>query len=113
MRLNYYQFPKGVDAHTRYLNGATNLRGDCTQDHETCRDCPFNNGNGYHECEHFRSVESDEAICGLSVTAAKKLLREFGGSAWTRHIDRDGGCFETTEIKLTGNNSRYKYNRHL
>ncbi len=55
----------------------------------------------------------DDTIEGCSVTTAKKLLKEFGGSAWTEHIDRDGGCFEVTEIKLNGNNSRFKYNHHL
>lgn len=48
-----------------------------------------------------------------SVSFAKKMLKQYGGSAWTEHIDRDGGCFEVTEIKLNGNNSRFKYNRHL
>lgn len=50
---------------------------------------------------------------GITVTYAKKLLKEKGGHAWTEHIDRDGSCFEVTEIKLQGNNSRFKYNRHL
>jgi hypothetical protein len=52
-------------------------------------------------------------ICGCSVTTAKKLLREFGGRAWTEHCDRSGGCFEVTPIKLGKNNSRFKYNHHL
>lgn len=30
-----------------------------------------------------------------------------------RYVEREGGCFEVTEIKLTGNNSRFKYNHHL
>ena len=55
----------------------------------------------------------DMAIGGCSVTFAKKMLREHGGEAWTEHLERDGGCFEVTEIKLTGNNSRFKYNHHL
>ena len=55
----------------------------------------------------------DNVIEGCSVTFAKKLLKEHGGAAWTEHIDRDGGCFEVTEIKLKGNNSRFKYNHHL
>ncbi len=49
----------------------------------------------------------------MSITNAKKLLRKQGGVAWTEHYDRDGGLFETSEIKLEGNNSRFKYNRHL
>lgn len=55
----------------------------------------------------------DRVLGGVSVTTAKKLLRQYGGSAWTEHIDRDGGCFEVTPITLTGNNSRFKYNHHL
>ena len=49
----------------------------------------------------------------VSISAAKKLLKDKGGFAWTEHYDRDGGLFETTPIKLSGNNSRFKYNRHL
>lgn len=55
----------------------------------------------------------DDTLEGITVTAAKKLLRKYGGSAWTEHIDRGGGCFEVTPIQLTGNNSRFKYNVHL
>lgn len=61
-----------------------------------------------HGCE-----EGEDTIGGISVTHAKQLLRAFGGTAWTEHIDRDGGCFEVTEIRLNGNNSRFKYNHHL
>lgn len=55
----------------------------------------------------------DRIISGISISGAKKLLKLYGGCAWTNHIDRDGGCFETTEIKLKSNNSRFKYNHHL
>lgn len=113
MRLNYYRFPENVDAHTRFLNGADNLNGECLKGFESCRDCPFNMGVGWRECEHFKCLESEDVISGLKVSVAKELLKKFGGSAWTCHIDRDGGCFETTEIKLAGNNSRFKYNHHL
>lgn len=59
-----------------------------------------------HGAEH-------QIISGISISGAKKLLKLYGGRAWTNHIDRDGCCFETTEIKLKGNNSRFKYNHHL
>ena len=49
----------------------------------------------------------------MSITTAKKMLRKYGGNAWTEHYERDGGLMETTPVKLTGNNSRFKYNRHL
>lgn len=49
----------------------------------------------------------------VSISTAKKLLKEQGGEAWTEHYDRDGGLFEVTPINLMGNNSRFKYNHHL
>ena len=52
-------------------------------------------------------------IEGCSVKTAKSLMWEFGGSASTQHIDRDGCVFEVTPVTLKGNNSRFKYNRHL
>ena len=39
MRLNYYEFPEGVDPHTRYLNGASNKGGHCELGHTSCREC--------------------------------------------------------------------------
>ena len=60
-----------------------------------------------HGCD-----EIDRTVC-CSVSWAKKMLKQFGGIAYTHHIDRDGGLFEVTEIKLTGNNSRFLYNHHL
>ena len=60
-----------------------------------------------NECDH------DDNIISCSITYAKKMLKQYGGTAWTEHLERDGGCFEVTEIKLTGNNSRFIYNHHL
>ena len=57
--------------------------------------------------------DQGENVTCCCVSWAKKMLKEYGGVAWTEHIERDGGCFEVTEIKLKGNNSRFKYNRHL
>jgi hypothetical protein len=48
-----------------------------------------------------------------SVSGAKKLLKAQGGTAWTEHYDRDGSMFERTIIELKGNNSRFRYNKHL
>lgn len=62
---------------------------------------------------NWRSEDGSEYETGISITYAKKLLREKGGYAWTEHCERDGSCFETSEIKLKGNNSRFKYNHHL
>ena len=58
--------------------------------------------------------ESDDRVLGgVSIMTAKKLLKQYGGTAWTEHCDRDGGCFKVTPITLIGNNSRFKYNHHL
>ena len=62
---------------------------------------------------NWRSSDGEEYETGFSITTAKQLLKEKGGCAWTEHIDRDGCCFETSEIKLKGNNSQFKYNHHL
>jgi len=48
-----------------------------------------------------------------SINVAKKLLKLGGGKAWTEHYERDGTLFEITNIDLTGNNSKFKYNKHL
>jgi len=115
MRLNYYRFPETVEAHTRYQSGAVCLQSDCVMGEMRSAGCPHLPGGarGCRECPHFKCEEAEDTIGGITVTAAKQLLRKFGGSAWTDHCERDGGVFETSEIKLTGNNSRFKYNRHL
>lgn len=48
-----------------------------------------------------------------SVSTAKKLIKQFGGSGWTYHMERDGTVFDATNIELKGNNSKFKYSRHL
>lgn len=112
MRINYYEFPEGIDAHTRYLNGACHKAGKCDTGRESCRGCTLCE-SGWSECEYFQCTEAEDLICGCTITEAKRLLRQFGGNAWTEHCERDGGCFEVSEIHLTGNNSRFKYNHHL
>lgn len=47
------------------------------------------------------------------VSTIKKLMKLFGGDGFTEHYERDGGLFETTPILLKGNNTKFKYNRHL
>lgn len=63
--------------------------------------------------KEYGCTKEDDTIEGVSVTTAKQMLRKFGGCAWTEHCERDGSVFETSDIKLEGNNSRFKYNRHL
>lgn len=112
MRINYYEFPETVDAHTRYLNGACRKSGCCDTGRKNCRGCELCEG-GWSECPHFRCTDAERTIDGCSVTTAKRLLQEFGGIAWTEHCERDGSVFEVTPIELGKNNSRFKYNRHL
>jgi len=113
MRIHYYQFPDTVNAQTRFLNGAEAIGGgECRQGRESCRNCPESD-DGWQGCPHFLVADAADTLAGVSISRAKKLLRQFGGSAWTAHIERDGGLFETTAITLGGNNSRHKYNRHL
>uniref|UniRef100_A0A6H1Z6Z2 Uncharacterized protein n=1 Tax=viral metagenome TaxID=1070528 RepID=A0A6H1Z6Z2_9ZZZZ len=62
---------------------------------------------------HFWQQKKGEEEKMVSITQAKKLLQEKGGKAWTEHTERDGTLFEVSEIELKGNNSQFKYNRHL
>lgn len=47
------------------------------------------------------------------VSTIKKLMKQYGGEGFTEHYERDGGIFELTPILLKGNNTKFKYNRHL
>lgn len=49
----------------------------------------------------------------LSITEIKKLIKKQGGYGYTEHYERDGTLFDVTEIELKGNNSNFKYNKHL
>lgn len=104
MRLNYYSFPEDAPVSVMVANGCEGI-------------CPdgrtVNWWNGGSITDWTGIVVEDRTLGGISVTAAKDLLRCFGGTAWTEHIDRDGSCFEVSEIKLKGNNSKFKYNHHL
>lgn len=114
MRLNYYEFPETIDAHTRFLNGAISLKAECLVGGTSSKGCPYLPTGVYwcKECPNFHCTDTETVLAGISVTEAKKLLRQFGGHAWTEHCERDGGVFEVTQITLKGNNSRFKYNRH-
>ena len=102
MRLNYYRFPEGTDESILLANGCgVVLKTGSTIYPESIPD---------DKRELVDYVEDTIPCC---VSFAKKLLKQYGGAAWTEHCERDGGCFEVTEIKLTGNNSKFKYNHHL
>ena len=62
---------------------------------------------------YYRENEQSEAEYVGTVTKAKKLIKEKGGTAWIEHCDRDGCVFETTEVVVGEKNSGFRYNRHL
>lgn len=103
MRLHYYRFPQGSDPMVRFREGCAVILKSGTQIWpESIPD------------DKWPLIDRiDDVLGGITITAAKKLLRKYGGCAWTEHCERNGGCFEVTEISLTGNNSRFRYNRHL
>lgn len=103
MRLHYYRFPESSDPMVRFREGCAVI---------------LKSGNAIHPetipDDKWPLVDCiDDVLSGVSITRAKKLLRQYGGTAWTAHCDRSGGVFEVTEIQLTGNNSRFKYDHHL
>lgn len=103
MRLHYYRFPEEVDQMKRFEEGCGVILKSGSEIY------PENIPE-----DKWPLIERiDDTLGGISVTHAKQLLRKYGGVAWTEHCERDGGVFETTEITLAGNNSRFQYNRHL
>lgn len=103
MRINYYRFPENTLEQIKLKEGC----GVVLKNGETI----------YPEIisEDKRKLVNyvEDTIGGIKISSVKKLLKEYGGCGWTEHCERDGGVFETTEIKLSGNNSRFKYNHHL
>ena len=57
--------------------------------------------------------DGEYTLDGISVSEVKKLIKKYGGIGYTMHFERDGTLFETTPITINGNNSKFKYNRHL
>lgn len=103
MRLNYYRFPEETPEAILLEHGCEIILKDGSvviSDHIPDDKRPL-----------VDYIEN--CIGGLSVSRVKQMIRQYGGTGWTEHLERDGGCFEVTEIKLSGNNSRFKYNHHL
>lgn len=99
MRISYYRLPQELTAREQYR--ILKAEGWCNRPEppkeltdEEILECMGIN----HQC---------------SISTAKAMMKKYGGCGWTEHYERDGGLFEVTPIKLTGNNSRFKYNRHL
>ncbi|MBQ8109351.1 MAG: hypothetical protein IJ124_04195 [Clostridia bacterium] len=104
MRLNYYRFPDDAPVAVMVAEGCEGIR----EDGRLVRWWQA------EEITDWTGIKvEDKTLGGIKISAAKNLLKQYGGSAWTEHIERDGGCFEVTEITLKGNNSRFKYNHHL
>lgn len=102
MRLSYYRFPEEAPESVLLENGCCVILKDGTQVYaDSIPD------------EKRPLVDCIDRTVSCTVSLAKQMLRKYGGAAWTDHIDRDGSRFEVTEIRLSGNNSRFKYNRHL
>ena len=102
MRITYYYFPDSMPTEERisaYL-AASGIKLDMSDKFDRCRHRTI-------------SEEVRDGRIAVSITIAKKLLRSIGGEAETQHIERDGTVFEVTPVRLVGNNSRHKYNRHL
>lgn len=78
MRLNYYEFPEGVDPHTRYLNGASNKGGHCERGHTSCRGCDVCEG-GWSECEHYYCNALEPRSAAARSLRRRNLLKKFGG----------------------------------
>ncbi len=102
MRLTYYRFPEGTDYNILAKNG--------------CEIILKNGGTTFKEYipeDKMELIERVDDTINCTISCAKKLIKKYGGHAWTEHIDRNGGCFEVTPVVLGANNSEFHYNRHL
>jgi len=102
MRITYYLFPDDTPEDILLENGCGVVLKNGEEIYPTY--IPDNKRELVDHINH-------EISCNVS--SAKKFIKKYGGSGYTQHIDRDGGVFEVTQIKLEGNNSRFKYNHHL
>lgn len=100
MRITYYTFPREMPAREQYKIllqegfSVPNTEPPEYFNDEAILDCI----GADHRC---------------SISEAKAMLKKYGGYAYTEHFERDGGYIGITEIKLKGNNSKFRYNRHL
>lgn len=101
MRITHYQFPETMSIREVALATKRVLEGQ-----EDITEVPEDVSDEILERNFSYDVDT-------TVSMAKKMMKLFGGSAYTQHIDRDGGVFEVTPVTLTGNNSKHKYNHHL
>ena len=102
MRLGYYRFPEGTAEDILLANGCGVILKDGQEIYPDSI-----------PPERRSLVDHIDHTVSCRISWAKQMMKKYGGVGWTEHIDRDGGCFEVTEIRLQGNNSRFKYNHHL
>ena len=102
MRLHYYKFPQDTPEDVLLRNGCCIVLKNGNQVYKE-----------YISEEHRAEVDYIDLAVSGTITYVKSMIRQYGGTGWTEHIDRDGSCFEVSEIKLSGNNSYFKYNKHL
>ena len=125
-RINYYEFPENTPVEVLAQNGCelrfaagvvvTFRDGiEYTLNEETTFYPHEENNYGKEEIEKWGHlfIGANRCLGGLKVTTVKNLMKQYGGIGWTEHCDRDGGVFEVTEIRIKGNNSKFKYNVHL
>lgn len=70
-----YEFGK-LDPEDAHLAGQIIILGDEVQYH--------------HDCPHCKAQEAESEPIPCSISQAKAWLKERGGSAFTRHCERDG-----------------------
>ena len=102
MRISYYRFPDDTPESVLLENGCGVILKDGREIYP----------NSIPE-ERRQLVDYINDTVSCKVSRAKATMKQYGGVGWTEHIDRDGRMFETTPITITGNNSRFRYNRHL
>ena len=73
----------------------------------------FPEGTSKDVMKEYGLNNDEDTLSGISVSEVKRLIKTYGGVGYTMHCERDGTLFETTTITLKGNNSKFKYNRHL
>lgn len=88
LKINFYRFPEEKTPRERALI--------CKQviENKKIAEIPTYISEEYLNRNFPRDVQ-----CSLPM--AKKLLKNFGGYAYTEHIDRDGGLVNKTPILLT------------
>lgn len=103
MRLSYYRFPEGTPEEILLREGCAVI---LKSGREIWPDSIPDDKRHLVDCVA-------DIVGPTSITRIKQLMKQYGGRGFTMHYERDGGLFETTDIKLKGNNSKFKYNHHL